>query len=295
MSSLPTYPKFNCSGDAATCSALKDLVGALSSKPVADLEFGNVLNWPSASGWSDAVVGKPTSFCSFYGVACGSGGMITALNLTDNNLAGVLPASALALPDLTLLDLSVNAISGSLPASIASLSLLTSLTLQSNLFEGAIPVQMFSLQNVNSLTLSNNSFSGRLPSQVSLPALLFLDLSANALSGEVPITLPASLSGVTYLDFHSNVLYGSIPSAVSALTSVRMLSFANNTLNGTIPVELARLQHLATLDLSTNRISGLLNVTAYQAFMNPTLTTLRLDGNQLSGTRARLTNIAHAD
>ncbi len=70
-------------------------------------------NWKRNAGWSSD---KP--ICSWEGVVCGAfadSGPVTRLELWDNNLRGVVPASLTKLTGLKVLNLSKNQLTGDLP------------------------------------------------------------------------------------------------------------------------------------------------------------------------------------
>ena len=115
----------------------------------------------------------------------GTPSRLTALDLSDNGLAGELPDSFVDLSALTSLDLSGNPnLRGSIPVALGSLAALTSLDLSGSGWTGEIPVELGSLTALTTLDLSENALTGEIPSQLgALTALTTLDLSGNAALG----------------------------------------------------------------------------------------------------------------
>lgn len=117
----------------------------------------------SGTGWtnSDGWLGEPGSECHWYGIQCADNGVVTAIDLNNNNLAGTLPRA------------------------LSLLSGLESLVLNDNLLEGTIPVTVAYLENLQRLELQNNLLTGTIPRDITtLDSLGLQDFSGNDL-GEV--------------------------------------------------------------------------------------------------------------
>ncbi|XP_051203115.1 probable LRR receptor-like serine/threonine-protein kinase At4g37250 [Lolium perenne] len=114
------------------------------------------------------------------------------LNLSDNALAGWLPAPLLAAPGLAVLGLANNYLAGELPAGGLGPSLQL-LDLSSNYFRGALPPD-FGGARLRLLNVSSNRLTGALPAELSdaVPPNATVDLSGNNFTGAVP---PAGLFG----------------------------------------------------------------------------------------------------
>ena len=91
-----------------------------------------------------------------------------------------------------------------------------------------------------------------------LPRLAVLNVSDNALSGSVPVGLPACRS-LEVLDLSANRLYG-IPPELGQLNQIRVTDLSLNNLNGTIPPELGQLSNIRVIDLSLNNLIGVIPV-----------------------------------
>ncbi|XP_064957930.1 receptor-like protein EIX2 [Musa acuminata AAA Group] len=90
---------------------------------------------------------------------------------------------------MKILDLSNNNLFGVIPEELTSLFDLFSLNLSGNHFTGEIIENISKLQQLESLDLSRNNFSGTIPSSLAaLTYLAYLNLSYNNLSGEIPLS-----------------------------------------------------------------------------------------------------------
>ncbi|KAK3434093.1 hypothetical protein EUGRSUZ_D01551, partial [Eucalyptus grandis] len=125
-----------------------------------------------------------------------------ALSLANNNLSGSLPLQVGSLKNLGKLDLSYNRLTGLIPASISECLVLERLHLEANSFHGQIPEALRPLRGLQELDLSNNNFSGPIPSFLAgLSLLKYLNLSFNQLEGQVP-------EGGVFLNASSVLIYG---------------------------------------------------------------------------------------
>jgi hypothetical protein len=88
----------------------------------------------------------------------------TMLNLSKNNLTGVIPPQIGQLEVIVVLDFSFNKLSGQIPQSICNLTNLQVLDLSSNNLTGAIPAALNSLHFLSAFNISNNDLEGPIPS-----------------------------------------------------------------------------------------------------------------------------------
>ena len=145
-------------------------------------------NWNNNAGW--LLSADP---CTWFGVGC-SGGQVTGISLSFNNLTGPIPAELGNLTSLTGLSLDFNQLSGPIPAELGNLTSLTSLGLKSNNLTGSIPAELGNLTYLTRLFLDFNQLSGPIPAELgNLAALHSLRLDFNQLSGLVP--LPVAVLG----------------------------------------------------------------------------------------------------
>lgn len=206
------------------------------------------------------------------------------LHLSKNEFQGEIPPGlAEVCPGLVELDLSQNNLSGVIPASFSSCYALQSINLSNNNFSGELPVNLFmKMSKVRNLVLSFNNFAGGLPDSFSnLTSLEILDLSSNNLSGMIPNGLcrdprnslrelylqnngftgpiPQSLSNCSQLvslDLSFNYLKGGIPPSLGSLSRLHDLIIMLNELDGEIPQELMYIQTLENLILDFNELTG---------------------------------------
>ncbi|CAJ2637048.1 unnamed protein product [Trifolium pratense] len=90
---------------------------------------------------------------------------------------------------MTGLDLSCNNLTGIIPSQIGNLQKLIALNLSHNYLSGPIPITFSNLTQIESLDLSYNKLSGEIPSQLTqLNFLSTFNLSYNNLSGTPPST-----------------------------------------------------------------------------------------------------------
>ncbi len=108
--------------------------------------------WTNRGAWgSDAEVG------TWHGVTS-EGGRVVDLSLSDNGLAGPLPAEIANLGELRVVNLAGNDLSGAMPNALAGLSELTELRVGGNMgLEGALP---FGLRRLDRLRVLNFDETG---------------------------------------------------------------------------------------------------------------------------------------
>ena len=124
-------------------------------------------NWAKNDNWlSDAPIGE------WYGVTTKrSGRGVLGLDLSSNDLRGMIPPELGDLSDLESLDLSDNRLRGSIPSDLGDLSNLELLDLSNNQLEGVIPAELgSSLTYLQWLDLDGNSLlNGCLPEGSPVP------------------------------------------------------------------------------------------------------------------------------
>ena len=167
-------------------------------------------NWANNTNWlSEQPMGM------WYGVTVNTGGRITHLMLSMNELSGELPSDLGSLDKLELLNLSWNQLLGQLPRELGNLHKLKRLYLEGNRFTGQIPHELGNLEDLTILHLFGNKLSGRIPRTLSnLPNLTMLHLYGNRLSGQVPRDLFGDIGSLIWLNLDGNALTGCLPSTL---------------------------------------------------------------------------------
>ena len=167
-------------GCALTSPAEKSALIALYSSTDGD-------NWINNTNWN---IGDPCNN-SWYGVSCNCiNGNIIGLDLTGNQLTGVIPAEIGDLTSLTVLTFLYNYLTGSIPAEIGKLTSLKELTLDFNKLTGSIPAEIGDLASLEELSIYTNQLIGAIPTEIGkLSNLTQLNLPNNFLSGEIPISI----------------------------------------------------------------------------------------------------------
>jgi hypothetical protein len=231
---------------------------------------------------------------------------LQALDLSNNYFYGQIPESLSNLTQLRRLGLSRNLLYGEIPTSIGSLSSLEALYLDNNNLQGNIPASFNGLASLKRLEIQSNKLIGEFPELGPLKNLKYFDASDNAISGDVPLALPASL---VQLSMRNNGLRGKLdPQSFRSLAFLQVLDLSHNNLSDSVPLPLfthPSLQQLTlsfniftsvqsppfpltttlqsalvAIDLSNNELRGVLP--SFMASM-PKLSALSLENNKFSG------------
>ncbi|CAJ2673632.1 unnamed protein product [Trifolium pratense] len=232
---------------------------------------------PTNSFFSTWNLTAPNPCSSFSGVTCFFNRVsILSLGTDSLPLAGSLPSSISSLTELTQLVLSPGIVTGSIPPELAQLTKLRVVSLPNNRFTGIILSAFSSLTNLHTLDLSHNQLAGSIPpSLTELPQLRILILASNSLTGYLPENISSPL---LHLDLKNNELTGPLPTSIPS--SLRYFSLPQNRMWGPLTNGLESLSELEFLDLSMNQFIGPIPA---QLFFRPTLSSLFLQRNNLSG------------
>ena len=232
-------------------------------------------NWTNNTNWL-----SEAPLHTWHGVTTNSSGQVTSLDLSENNLHGVIPPEIGQLDHLTRLDLDRNQLAGPIPTEIGQLQNLTYLHLGYTGVTGGIPPEIGQLGNLSELRLYNNNLSGAIPPEIGqLQNLKVLNFNSNQLSGPIPVEI-GQLSNLRELLGVLNRLSGSIPAELGQLRNIQRIVLWGNRLTGLIPPELGQLQRLDELNLSGNRLTGMIPSEIGQL---RNLLELDLSYNQLDG------------
>ena len=208
-------------------------------------------NWACNDGWLKAPLhtdgfAMPGSECDWYGITCNAENTgVEQINLSGNNLKGIIPNGLSSLSHLKNLHLADNQLTGSIPLDLTKSSRLKELYLEYNLISGCIPAEIAKLSNLKYLHMGANLISGRIPPELgNLANLRMLNLSSNLLDGEIPATL-GNLGNLAHLYLHDNQLTGNIPAALANLSHLKIINLRDNQLSGNIPSQIINLTNLS--------------------------------------------------
>jgi hypothetical protein len=113
---------------------------------------------------------------------------------------------------MTIIDMSSNNLTGIIPSEMGELSQLRSLNLSNNFLTGPIPNSFQNLKNVESLDLSHNKLSGGIPYElVGLTSLSTFSVAYNNLSGRVPFERQFSTFGTQCYDGNPDLCGDPLP------------------------------------------------------------------------------------
>ncbi|PON36603.1 LRR domain containing protein [Trema orientale] len=186
---------------------------------------------------------------------------LKVISLRMNNFSGTIPSQLCHLQRTHIVDLSGNTISGGIPKCLNNLTALTKRDENSN---ATIRVPYTSgLGSSGSYgsvfyTESSLNWQGKVyeyKSEMNLGYVKCIDLSNNALSGEIPAEI-THLVGLVSLNLSWNGLMGHIPSDIGDMEELNALDVSRNRLSGEIPTSLTKIDRLANLNLSNNNLSG---------------------------------------
>ncbi|KAL2623089.1 hypothetical protein R1flu_003294 [Riccia fluitans] len=204
---------------------------------------------------------------------------LDTIDLSRNQLTGMVPESLAKLTVLDSLDLSSNQLTGMVPESLAELTYLRTLNLSSNRLTGLVPESLAKLTKLRQLDLSSNQLTGMLPENLTkLTNLQTLNIRNNVIQGNLP-QLPQQTFELTNIDFSSNNFSGEIPKTWFGLLALQDLNLAANSFQGPLPQDLRKLRSLIRLNLSNNQFSG--DIPDLRDLAD--LRTLDLSNNRLTG------------
>ncbi|KAK4752686.1 hypothetical protein SAY87_021484 [Trapa incisa] len=201
---------------------------------------------------------------------------LAILQLGNNSLTGRIPAELGRCRGLIWLDLNSNNLTGSLPPELADQAGMvvpgsvsgkefafvrneggTGCRGAGGLveFEGIRPWRLESYPMVHSCP-STRIYTGlTVYTFASKGSMIYLDLSYNFFSGEIPESY-GSMEFLQVLNLGHNRLSGGIPESFGDLKAIGVLDLSHNHLEGYLPASLGALSFLTDLDVSNNNFTG---------------------------------------
>ncbi|KAL1564706.1 Receptor-like protein kinase 7 [Salvia divinorum] len=246
-----------------------------------------------------------SNLCNFKGISCDSDGFVKEIELSNQNLSGAIPLTAIcSLNRLQKLSLGYNQLRGRVSEDLNNCSSLRYLDVGNNFFSGQFP-DVSSINGLVYLYANCSGFTGAFPwdslrgmsalqvlsvgdnpfDRTTFPALVlnltrlsWLYLSNCSIEGEIPEEI-GNLVELVNLELAMNFLTGEIPAGITKLKKLWQVELFSNNLTGELPAGLRNLTNLEMFDASTNFLSGTLSEVG---FLNK-LVSLQLFENQLSG------------
>nr|CAD1839380.1 unnamed protein product [Ananas comosus var. bracteatus] len=201
---------------------------------------------------------------------------IAILDLSNNQISGMLPSSLENMTSLEVLNLGSNHLHGFLPSLPGFLDWPD---FSNNMFFGSLPWSFFK-PNLFTVRLSNNSISDGIPSSIcNMQSLFELDMSSNKLFGELPNCWYGASKDLYIINLSNNKLSGQLPDSLGFVRNLEFLHLNNNTINGKLPSSLQYCP-LVLLDLGQNNLSG--EISTWLGKLT-NLTILRLMSNMFAG------------
>ncbi|CAN4080242.1 unnamed protein product [Withania somnifera] len=202
-------------------------------------------------------------------------GNLEVLDLSYNQLSGELPGFNFVY-DLQVLKLSNNRFSGFIPNDLlkGDALVLTELDLSGNNLTGS--VSMITSTTLRVLNLSSNALFGELP--LVTGSIAVLDLSKNQLEGN--LTRMQKWGNIEFLDLSQNQLTGNIPEVTAQFLRLNHLNLSHNALTGSLPKVITLFPKITALDLSFNQLDGSLLTSLLTL---PTIEELHLQNNAFVG------------
>ncbi|WCJ18496.1 Leucine-rich receptor-like protein kinase family protein [Euphorbia peplus] len=206
---------------------------------------------PLFTSWNSST---PTSICSWVGVTC-SHGRVVSLDLTDFSLYGTVSPRISGLDRLVNLSLAGNNFTGTIE--LVGLTNLRFLNISNNQLDGGLDWNYSEMANLEVFDAYNNNFTALLPlGIVSLKKLKYLDFGGNFFYGRIP-PIYGKLGALEYLSLAGNDLHGRIPRELGNLTNLQQIYLGYyNVFEGGIPAEFGNLINLVHIDLSSCELDG---------------------------------------
>jgi Leucine-rich repeat (LRR) protein len=240
-------------------------------------------NWVTSDSW-----GSSDPICSWAGVRCAGDQQdddgVQSIDLSFNNLVGVVPPKLWSLPQLQTLRLNGN---DNLTILFSGMSRETTALEVLDLTNTRVgSLHGLAAGKLKELILVETGLTGTFPKEVFdfQKTLERLHLSWNMLVGTIPTAI-SQLSTLTDLQITGNDFHGPLPSEIGYLESLEKLRLDETLISGVLPTtELSYLPRLQSFSASRDSKSGRKLEGSLPSFDKvPNLESLFLDGHDLSG------------
>ncbi|KAG6653329.1 hypothetical protein CIPAW_05G068800 [Carya illinoinensis] len=204
------------------------------------------------------------------------------LDLSDNSLDGSIPCKLFFNMNITGFHLSGNKIDGSfLDCSTNGTAPLESLDIFDNHVKGSLPENIgYLLPSLICIDMSLNALEGNIPWSFGCPPLHGVDFSHNMLLGTILQNLTSTGTWLMLLDSSNNKLQGQMLPKDTNMTMLRILCLSSNHFEGVISPTILKSQYLLILDVRDNDLSG--NILEW-LYDHSRLVALILSGNRFEG------------
>ncbi|CAA0837458.1 Probably inactive leucine-rich repeat receptor-like protein kinase [Striga hermonthica] len=184
-------------------------------------------------------------------------GSLQMLDLSLNNITGVLPKVDFFLPNLVSFDVSRNRLSGPFPSGICEAKGLISLSIDSNFFNGSIPDDsIVKCDNLERFEVQNNGFAGDFPALLwSLPKIKLIRGENNKFSGAIPESISVAPQ-LEHVQIDNNSFTTKFPFGIGKIKTLYRFSASLNGLHGELPPNFCDSPVLSIINLSHNSLSG---------------------------------------
>ncbi|XP_002464803.1 brassinosteroid LRR receptor kinase BRL2 [Sorghum bicolor] len=201
---------------------------------------------------------------------------LAVLQLANNSLEGVIPKELGNCSSLMWLDLNSNRLTGEIPRRLGRQLGSTPLSgiLSGNTlafvrnvgnsckgvgglleFAGIRPERLLQVPTLKSCDFTRLYSGAAVSGWTRYQTLEYLDLSYNALTGDIPEEF-GDMVVLQVLDLARNNLTGEIPASLGRLHNLGVFDVSHNALSGGIPDSFSNLSFLVQIDVSDNNLSG---------------------------------------
>ncbi len=254
------------------------------------LYFTGVEYWYNYTGWwyNDSI-----PHCQWFGITCNKDGLVTKIELRNNNLTGglspiydVILSLVGAFKELKKLVLAENKLTGDLSSSyIPTFLQLEHIDISNNAFTGHVDMTFRS--STSYVNFSHNCFSGVSFKRfnAAYETLKIVDLSNNNISQDASKLFNNIPPNIGKLFLSSNAIKGNLPDPFP-LEHLTLFNMSDNSVDGYLPDFPGSAPLLREIDLSNQKRAnggGLVGTIWTEVFRLVDLTVLNLAGNSLSG------------